>query len=452
MKLLKNIFRVALANIANFGSSFLVGFILPAVLTVAAYGHYKEYTLYLSFVYIFNLGFNDGVYIKYGGKDPESVNREELHEEHNFITVFQFIIFIGMMAVSLFLQDPILILFSIVTFFRVLTTYHQNFAQATGDFKLFSNGNILKSIIYIGTLLFAMFVLRSDNYLVYVLMSVLSHITIYLLYEITYIKRYGYRKTLNLKGKFNLFYVGIFILLANMSLTFVGNVGSWVVNFGFDVESFAQYSFQNSVLNLILLIVNAVGMVFYNVISQHENQTMLKLTKRICLFLGVFSGLGFFAFRWVIEYFLPQYVQAVDLLSITFISIPYIMVTKIIIANLYKSRKNEKKYLKDVGLFALAAFGVVVAVYYLTHSLEAIALATTGAYIVWFLYTTRIEYNYLKSTNKELLLLLSHFIVFFFTSNQLTILQGAIAYFFYIVVVTVLFKKEFKGLIDYARK
>src|SRR5699024_6608358 len=111
MKLLKNIFRVALANIANFGSSFLVGFILPAVLTVAAYGHYKEYKLYLSFVYIFNLDFNDGIYIKYGRKDPESVNREELHEEHNFITIFQFIIFIGMMAVSLLLRDPILTLF-----------------------------------------------------------------------------------------------------------------------------------------------------------------------------------------------------------------------------------------------------------------------------------------------------------------------------------------------------
>ena len=78
MKLLKNIFRVALANIVNFGSSFIVGFILPAVLTVAAYGHYKEYTLYLSFVYIFNLGFNDGVYIKYGGKGYILVEYREL--------------------------------------------------------------------------------------------------------------------------------------------------------------------------------------------------------------------------------------------------------------------------------------------------------------------------------------------------------------------------------------
>ena len=64
MKLLKNIIGVALSNIASFGTSFIIGFILPAILTVADYGYYKEYTLYLSFAYLFNLGFNDGIYIK----------------------------------------------------------------------------------------------------------------------------------------------------------------------------------------------------------------------------------------------------------------------------------------------------------------------------------------------------------------------------------------------------
>ena len=104
----KNILRVTIANIANFGSSFIVGFILPAVLSVAAYGHYKEYTLYLSFVYLFNLGFNDGIYIKYGGVDPDKVNREEVHSEHNFIRLFQFIIFLPMIIYGLIMQDYII--------------------------------------------------------------------------------------------------------------------------------------------------------------------------------------------------------------------------------------------------------------------------------------------------------------------------------------------------------
>ena len=73
MKVLKNVFQVALSNVINFGTSFIIGFILPAVLSVADYGYYREYTLYLSFAYLVNLGFNDGIYIKYGGAEKEKI-------------------------------------------------------------------------------------------------------------------------------------------------------------------------------------------------------------------------------------------------------------------------------------------------------------------------------------------------------------------------------------------
>ena len=300
----KNIVRVAMANIANFGSSFIVGFILPAVLSVAAYGHYKEYSLYLSFVYIFNLGFNDGIYIKYGGENPDKVNKNELHQEHNFIRVFQFLIFIPMIIFSIVTQNIVILLFSISTLFMTINTFHQNYSQAVGNFKVFSNGNIFKSIFYIGSLLFGVFILRSDQYVVYISMSVISYLLVFLYYEYVFYKLYGFEKNWNLDEKFSLFKIGFIILFANMSLTFVGNVGNWVVNFGFQIEDFAQYSFQNSILNVLLLIVNAVGMVFYNVISKKENKSMLRLTKRISIFLGIFGGLGFFVFKFIIENFL----------------------------------------------------------------------------------------------------------------------------------------------------
>ena len=65
MKNLKNIFNVAITNIINFGTSFLINFMLPIILSVVDYGNYRQYILYMSFTYIFNAGFNDGIYIKY---------------------------------------------------------------------------------------------------------------------------------------------------------------------------------------------------------------------------------------------------------------------------------------------------------------------------------------------------------------------------------------------------
>jgi O-antigen/teichoic acid export membrane protein len=443
---------VTLANIANFGSSFIVGFILPAVLTVAAYGHYREYTLYLSFVYVFNMGFNDGVYIKYGGVDPNKVNRKEVHEEHNFITVFQLLVFLPMIIYGFIIRDYVIVFFSCSTLFITLKTYHQNFSQAVGNFKIFANGNIYKSIFYIGFLLFGVFILRSENYLVYISLSVLSYLLVFLYYEYKFYKIYGFQSNWSLDGKFSLFKVGFFILAANMSLTFIGNVGNWVVNFGFEIEEFAQYSFQNSILNVLLLIVNAVGMVFYNIISKKENKKMLRLTKRICIFLGVFGGLVFFVFKGIIEYVLTNYIASLPLLSVTFIAIPYIMVSKILIANLYKSRQNEMKYFRDSVGFAATALLLVGSTYLLTHNLLAIAFATTICYILWFMYTTRIEYTYLKSSTKELILLASHFVVFYICATNFSMITGFMLYLIYVILVAVAFKKELQGLFQYARK
>lgn len=440
-----------MANIVNFGSSFIVGFILPAVLSVAAYGHYKEYTLYLSFVYIFNIGFNDGIYIKYGGEEPDKINKKTLHEEHNFIRIFQFIIFIPMIIYSIVTRDIVVLLFSVSTLFMTINTYHQNYYQAVGNFKVFSNGNIFKSVFYIFSLLFGVFILKSDQYVLYISLSVLSYILVFLYYEYIFYKTYGFKNEWNLNGKFSLFKIGFIVLFANMSLTFVGNVGNWVVNLGFDIEEFAQYSFQNSILNVLLLIVNAVGMVFYNIISKKENQSMLRLTKRISIFLGILGGLGFFVFKYIIETYLSNYVSALPLLSVTFIAIPYIMVSKILIANLYKARKNERKYFRDSILFAVGSFIIVFSTYLLTHSLLAIAFSTTVSYIIWFLYTTRVEYSYLKSSNKELFLLVSHIAVFYYSAVSFSISVGFFIYLVYVFLVAIAFKKELTGLVKFTK-
>lgn len=448
----KNIARVALANTINFGSSFIVGFILPAVLSVAAYGYYKEYTLYLSFVYLFNIGFNDGIYIKYGGVDQDSLKTEELHEEHNFIRLFQFIIFIPMIVFSLFTQDIVLIFFSITTFFMTINTFHQNFTQAVGDFKVFSYGNMLRSSFYIISLLVAVFFIKSNNYTLYIALTVMSYLLLFVYFELIFFKKYGYNNVLSLNNKLSFFKVGFFILIANMSLTFVANLGNWVVNFGFGIEKFAQYSFQNSILNVLLLIINAVGLVFYNIISKNEDQQLLKMTKRVSLFLGVFGGIGFFVFKFIIESYLPKYLDSIPLLSVTFIAIPYIMVSKILIANLYKARKNEVKYFRDSVLFAIGSLGIVYTAYFLNKTLLSIAIATTACYVLWYGYTTYFEYSYLKNNLKETLLLGSHMLIFYYSAVSFSVFTGFAVYFIYMIIVSIIFKKELHHLIKFSRK
>jgi len=448
MKLLKNIIGVAFSNITNFGTSFIIGFILPAILSVSAYGYYREYTLFLSFAYLVNLGFNDGIYIKYGGEDPEDLNQKKVNEEHNFIIVFQLIILGFMLLYSIIVGNIIFLLFSVAAFFVSLDTYHKNFLQATGQFSVFSKGNIYKSVFYVIILLIGTLVIQSENHIFYIILNILSLVFVFLFYERHRYRQYGFSTDWSIQNKGSIFKIGIFILIANMSLTFVGNVGSWVVNWGFSIEEFAQYSFQNSVLNVMLLIINAVGMVFYNVVSKYESKSILRVIKEISLLLGIFGGAAFFVFALIIQIFLPDYTSAIPILSMTFIAIPYIMISKILIANVYKARRSERKYFKDSLLFAVLSFLFVGGVFLTTNNMTAIALATTFCYIFWYVYTSRVEFHYLSGTLREFVLLASHFVWFYICSNIFSMGVGFIAYLVYLAIILFMYKDRLQEIMN----
>lgn len=452
MNLMKDIFRVASSNIINFGSSFLVGFVLPLYLSVSEYGYYKEFTLYLSFVYLFNLGYNDGITIKYGGKDPNNINKQVFRNEHSFIMLFQLAVLTIMLLISLYLRNTQFIMVSLVSFFICMTTFHQNFLQATGDFKFYANTNIIKTVINVVTILLGILFFDSSSYITFVVMNIVTNILVFISVEYRYYQKYGLGFELSKGGNLENFKVGIFVLIANMSLTFVGNVGSWIVNIGFSIEDFAVYSFSNSLLNIILLIVNSVGLIFFNIIAKNENQLKLKFTKRLLLLLGVVGGEIFFSFKWIIQTFLPQYGDSLSILSITFISIPYIMVSKILIANLYKARKNEKKYFRDMLLLALGSIFIVGIAYLFTRNMLIIALATLVVYALWYFYSTGKEFDYLKSSKKEYILLVSHLVIFYIMGNELSIVYGAVGYLLYISVVILFFRKDFSSVLEYIKK
>lgn len=442
MKVLKDVFRVAFSNIVGFGTSFLINFMLPAILTVADYGHYQQYIFFISFTYLFNMGFNDGIYIKYGGKDQEDLDGEEVQQEHNFLLVFQLLMFVAMMAVAIWQRNMIFALFSVATLLDTINNYHANFLQATGRFKVFSNGNVLKSIFNIIILLIAIFIFQTDNYYIYILINISAYLFLTLFFERHYIQQHGWSKTFDPRGKLKIFQVGFLILVSNMSLTFVGNIGRWVANTRYAIEDYAQYAFQNSLLNVILLIVNAVGMVFYNVISRRSDQDLLNTIKQACVFLGIASGLAFFIFKQIILVFFEAYIPSINLLSITFIAIPYIMLSKILIGNLYKTQVPEQIYFRDSIIYLILSVILVVGTDTIFNNLQMVAIATTLCYILWFAYTTTIKFDYLRNSFKEILILVSHWLVFYLTANVMGTWTGFGAYALYLGVVLIFSRKD----------
>src|SRR5699024_6024217 len=123
---------------------------------------------------IFNFGFNDGIFIKYGGRDIETLDNKIVREEHSFILIFQILTLILMILYSYLQQNTILILFSITTFFISMNTYHLNFLNAIGEFKLTSKIKFIQSLFHAILLVLTIFILQQRNYKFYIVINILS--------------------------------------------------------------------------------------------------------------------------------------------------------------------------------------------------------------------------------------------------------------------------------------
>ena len=95
MSIGKSIARVFSANFLQLMSSIIVGFFVPAALSIEGYANLRTYTLYATYIGFTHFGFVDGMYIKYGGKNSYGISQQKLKGEHRFFIYEQLAVTLG---------------------------------------------------------------------------------------------------------------------------------------------------------------------------------------------------------------------------------------------------------------------------------------------------------------------------------------------------------------------
>ena len=89
-KTYKSILKVASSNLIYLLSSILVGFLLPKIIGVTNYGYYKTFTLYATYIGLFQIGIVDGIYLKYGGKTYDELDKSTFNFYSKFFVKGKF--------------------------------------------------------------------------------------------------------------------------------------------------------------------------------------------------------------------------------------------------------------------------------------------------------------------------------------------------------------------------
>ena len=115
--------------------------------------------------------------------------------------------------------------------------------------------------------------------------------------------------------------------------------------------------------------------------------------------------------------------------------------------NLYKVRKKEKKYVEVVFTMIIISFIYNIIAIILFKNSEAIAVATSLAFITWYIYSVK-DFKYLNVDLKEIIYLCIVGTGFLFISHNLNWFLGGLSYLILIIITTfIIYKKEIMKLI-----
>jgi len=163
-----------------------------------------------------------------------------------------------------------------------------------------------------------------------------------------------------------------------------------VVDYFFEINVFAIFSFAYSLMNFANIFVTAISTVVYPMLKQVEEDKLKGYyPKSVSLILiVVFCAISlYYPLDLLIQWIFSKYNSSLPLLVIIFPGLAISSVIQIVKLNYFKALKKIKEYLITGTISLILAFGLNVGAYYIFKSLSAIAYASVLSLFLWYLFT-----------------------------------------------------------------
>jgi len=412
MSLVRDIIKVSVANILSLLAAVITGFIVPAFLSIEQYAYLKTYTLILSFAGILHFGFIDGIYLKYGGKYFKDLDLRILKLEKTFFILFQFLFAIIIMVIGIIINEPLIIAVAAAILPYNLLSFYQLFYQAIGQFNIYTKIRLTLPFIILVFNIFLIYLLKTQNYIYYISAEIAAYsiLVIYIEYS-----QYSKIKKLTIASNIMLlsenFRIGFMILLGNLSLILFTMLGRWIVKLWMTDADFAYYSFASSIMQILTLVISSIAMTFYPYLSRVYQERDITQLKIQLILISTFLSSCYFVFNFAVIQFIPKYETSLKILAILFISLPAYTVVNALYINLYKIRKDGRRYIMVILINLIVACILSGAAYLIRKDIISISVATVLSYYFWMYYSSR-DFEGLKPTIKEIFFITAYLVIY----------------------------------------
>lgn len=439
-KLKTGMISILLANIINLAVSLITSFILPKYLSIESYSAIKTYQLISSYIALLCLGYVDGMFLKYGGKDITTINKSDLNINLSTYRVLQGVITFIAIIISLVLRNRILLACAISILPLNLIGYFRYLFQSVGEFKKYSIIMYLTTILTFAANLLLLFIAKTDDYLLFIYIYVIIDIVICILLEITFLKKYGKgfkccifsfdELVANIKD-------GILLMLGNFSSNILTSMDRWFVKAFMDTTNFALYSFACSMENFVNVAISPVTTTMYNYFcKEKDNDKIITIRKSIMLFATMLVSAAFPG-KYVLEIYLTKYSEANTVIFYLFAAQIFYIINKGVYLNLYKAQKRQNQYFKKLIIINIigAAFNTIL--YLANNCKESFALGTLLTAVIWLILSS-CDFKELSYSINEIVYLLLSTVFFVVCGSQFVSYIGFLVYISAIFILSFL--------------
>jgi len=446
---IKNFSYTITSNLISLAVSVLVVLIVPKLIGVEEYGYWQLYLFYSSYVGFLHFGWNDGIYLRYGGKNYEELDKKLFYSQFCMLLFLQCIIVIIIFVVSseFVIDTKRIFVFEMVALFMLTSNIRGMLVyilQGTNRIKEYAQITMMDRIIYV-CLIIVLLICGIREYKLMIFADLIGKL-ISLSYAIYCCKDMAVCRIsvfyLSLKEAIVNISVGIKLMFSNIASMLIIGIVRFGIERAWDMKTFGKISLALSISNFMMLFINAVGIIMFPILrrSNEKKLSNIYITIRDFLMVVLFGMLIlYYPIKIFLLAWLPKYADSLKYMVLVFPMCVFEGKMALLINTYLKTLRKEKAMLK-INLLALTLSLVITFVNtVLFKSLNSailsivILLAFRCALAELFLAKI-LKISLFKDIALELMMTSTFILIGWFIDSYLGVLIYIVAYIVYLII------------------
>jgi O-antigen/teichoic acid export membrane protein len=446
---IKNFSYTLTSNLISQLVSTLIILLIPKLIGIEEYGYWQLYIFYTSYVGFLHFGWNDGIYLRYGGQEYKDLNKKLFFSQFYMLFILQLIVAaVIVTGAAFFVKDPnTIFVFNMTAICMVLVNLRYMLLyilESTNRIKEYAKITTVDKILY-GFMIIALLTVGVRDYKIMILVDLISKL-ISFGYAGYFCRDMVFRKIssfyFNFKEAKRNINIGIKLMFANIASMLIIGVVRFGVERSWSVSTFGKVSLTLSISNLMMLFINAVGIIMFPILKRTDERRLpnIYLTMRDFLMILLLGTLiVYYPLKFVLSAWLPKYADSLLYMALVFPMCVFEGKMALLINTYLKTLRKEKYMLKinliSLGLSIVLTFITTVLIKNLNLAIASICILLAFRCTLAEMYLSVIlKISLYKNIVLELMVTLIFILTGWFINSWIGVLVYASAYLIYVII------------------